>query len=167
MYEATGQIVKAQRGYAAFCELEPKLFTEPNSRPKPIQPVHTIGDLLRLAAREAPFFHAVMLSLEADINRAREVPVGGVAYKPAALKRATRIVEKLSLDMEQAAARAARDIAGLDASGVLDVVRGMFVCSSMQHALQLLTELAVRAKAGAFELVRSKNRFSRCVKGSP
>jgi hypothetical protein len=161
VYEATGQIVKAQAGYAAFCNLELQLFNEVNQKPKATQPVSSIGRLVRMSARAAPAFHAAMAVVVAEVNGARMVPVGGLVYKPAPLKEATRILEKLSLDPGQAQARVARDVGALDASGILDAVRGMFVCSTMMHAVELLKRLAAHAKADAFELVRSKNRFAR------
>ncbi len=184
MYEATGQIVKAQAGYAAFCSLELQLFGEINGRPKASQPVRSVVELVRASVRAAPSFHVAMDAVVAGVNGARKVAVGGVVYKPAPLKKATRIVEKLLMDPVQQLlltapppppppppeARCAppavirrRDAkAGtLDASGLLDTVRGMFVCSTMAHAVELLKRLAAHARAGVFELLRSKNRFAR------
>jgi hypothetical protein len=148
--------------YGLFCSMEARLFRDINRRPKPMQPTRSVAALIRASVRTDPSFHAAMAGVVVELNRQRRVlPVGGVVYKPAAIKKAARIVEKLVLDPTQASARTARDADLLDARGVLDTVRGMFVCNTMAHAVELLSLLAERARAGAFEFVRSKNRFAR------
>ena len=94
------------------------------------------------------------------VDADREVAVGGVEWKPAPLKGTPRIVEKLCLDPTQRAALDAGDPQALDASLVLDVVRGMFVCSSMEHAHAALRALAAAVTRGEIGPARSKNRFA-------
>ena len=71
---------------------------------------------------------------------------GGVQWNPAPLKRTVRVVEKLCLDPAQRSALESADPAQLDASGVLDTVRGMFECSTMGHAVAVLRTLGSEAK---------------------
>ena len=91
-----------------------------------------------------------------------------MGWQPAPLKKAQRIVEKLSFDPEQRERALARPCRAesLDASGMLDTVRGMFVCSSMEHALAVLRLLVERfdhksgSDLGKARLERSKDRFA-------
>ena len=90
----------------------------------------------------------------------------GVAWQLGPLKKANRIVEKLCLDPAQRAALDSCKPAALDASGVLDTVRGMLTCNTMAHAFQLLRTLTRRFGENGenrtdARLVRSKNRFAR------
>ena len=79
---------------------------------------------------------------------------GGVVWNPVPIKTVTRMLEKLALDPSQRKALDARDPLMLNASNVLDTVRGRFTCSSMQHALALLKVLQAEAVKGTFKLER-------------
>ena len=77
------------------------------------------------------------------------------------LKRTARIVEKLCLDPSQKEALETLEAESLDASGMLDTVRGMFECATMEHAVEVMRALVALADEGKIALKRSKNRFSR------
>ena len=88
----------------------------------------------------------------------------GVAWQLGPLKKANRIVEKLCLDPAQRDALDSCNPAALDASGVLDTVRGMLTANSMAHAHLALRCLVRRfgrqgTQRSRARLVRSKNRF--------
>ena len=90
---------------------------------------------------------------------------GGVAWQLGPLKKVLRVVEKLCLDPTQRDALNALDPMALDASGVLDTVRGMLTCNSMAHAHLALRCLMRRvgptgSQRSRAKGVRSKNRFS-------
>ena len=93
------------------------------------------------------------------------LPPGGIEWNLAPLKRMMRVVEKLCLaaDERQRSALDKCDGTMLDASGMLDTVRGMFICGTMEHAAVLLELLGAEANKEegkrAFTLKRSKNRF--------
>ena len=79
------------------------------------------------------------------------------------LKKVSRVVEKLCLDPGQRAALDACDPDQLDASGVLDTVRGMIRCDSMAHAHLVLRRFVERFGKGtdaSASGVRSKNRYA-------
>ena len=44
---------------------------------------------------------------------------------------------------------------------MLDTVRGMFECATMEHAVEVMRALVALADGGKIALKRSKNRFSR------
>ena len=154
-------------------QLVERVFGELNARPKPAQPTKSVRELTTLSVKAQPLFNELMAAVGAAGNagvdgQGGQVPPGGVAWQPAPLKKAQRIVEKLSFDpaqRERVLARPCRAEA-LDASGMLDTVRGMFVCNSMEHALAVLRLLVARfdhkngSDKGQARLERSKDRFA-------
>ena len=141
-----------------------------NKRPKPAQPTKSVRELTKLSVKAERHFNELMKEVAAAGNAGidGQVPPGGVSWQPAPLKKAQRIVEKLSFDpaqRERVLARPCRAEA-LDASGMLDTVRGMFVCNSMEHALAVLRLLVARfdhstgSNKGRARLERSKDRFA-------
>ena len=160
----------SQAGYAAFVQLGERAFGELNARPKPAQPTKSVRELTKLSVKAQPLFNGLMAAVGAAANAGvgGQVPPGGVGWQPAPLKKAQRIVEKLSFDPEQRERVLARPCRAesLDASGMLDTVRGMFVCSSMEHALAVLRLLVERfyhksgSDLGKARLERSKDRFA-------
>ena len=160
----------SQRGYADFVQLVETAFGGLNKRPKPAQPTKSIRELTKLSVKAERCFNELMKEVAAAGNAGvdGQVPPGGVSWQPAPLKKAQRIVEKLSFDpaqRERVLARPCRAEA-LDASGMLDTVRGMFVCNSMEHALAVLRLLIARfdhgkgSDKGRARLERSKDRFA-------
>lgn len=99
----------------------------------------------------------VVRAVEASAQTAvPPLPLGGVVFSLGGIKKCPRIMEKLILDPGNPTAKPALDSLdpdGLDASGVRDIVRGMFICASMRHAVAVLEALRVNAEAGHFELV--------------
>ena len=154
-------------------QLVESAFGELNARPKPAQPTKSVRELTALSVKAQPLFNELMAAAGAAGNagadgQGGQVPPGGVAWQPAPLKKAQRIVEKLSFDpaqRERVLALPYRTEA-LDASGMLDTVRGMFVCNSMEHALAVLRLLVARfdhstgSNKGRARLERSKDRFA-------
>ena len=114
-----------------------------------------------------PLFDVLMVeaSSEARLGDPENgVSPAGVSWELGPLKKVQRVVEKLCLDPTQHAALDASDPAALDASGVLDTVRGMLTANSMAHAHLALRCLVRRfgrqgTQRSRARLVRSKNRF--------
>jgi hypothetical protein len=111
--------------------------------------VRTIHQLVALSACAKPRFDARMARLAAAVDADPSVPVGGVVWRAAPLKRAGRMLEKLALHPSQRAALEQCSADALDASGVLDAVRGMFLCSTMRHATRVLEELLADSASAA------------------
>eukprot|EP00750_Incisomonas_marina_P008370 INCI15450.2.p1 GENE.INCI15450.2~~INCI15450.2.p1 ORF type:complete len:919 (-),score=152.61 INCI15450.2:1524-3983(-) len=210
VYEAAGQLVKNQRGYQSFNNLEAALFSsqqaglasyesskwgssatgastltapkacEVNDTPLR-QPVGSIPRLLMLSALSKPWFDRFMNTVVQSVDISGLSPIhsdcpnsaaslwqmpgvlelGGVTWSAAPLKSAVRIVEKLVLSPAQRPTLEKGSPNDLDATSILDSVRGMFICSTMRHATAVLSALALEAERGTFRLGRSKNRFAR------
>ena len=154
-------------------QLVESAFGELNARPKPAQPTKSVRELTALSVKAQPLFNELMAAVGAADNagsdgQGGQVPPGGVSWQPAPLKKAQRIGEKLAFDPAQRERVLARPCRAetLDASGMLDTVRGMFVCNSMEHALAVLRLLVARfdhssgSDKGQARLERSKDRFA-------
>ena len=169
IYLATGDgLVRNEICYSEFNRLENDEFVALNRGPKPSQPVRTVREVLVLSVEAMPVFDALMTSVANEARRgdaALGISPGGVSWELGPLKKVQRVIEKLSLDPTQRTALDTLDADALDASGVLDTVRGMMTCNSMAHALLVLRCFAKRFGLSGSERVlaygaRSKNRFA-------
>ena len=130
VYAATAEgLVKKEAGFAEYNVLEAALFSELRAA-KMQQPVASLVDLLALSVRAKPTFDALMRAVADKAGK-------GVSWQPAPLKKALRIVEKLSLDPKQRQV-SRRGVGELDTSCVMDTVRGMFVVDNMGGAVRVL-----------------------------
>ena len=110
VYEAAGNMVKREKGYAAFCSLESHFFDELNKKQKPAQPVSSVYELQTLSIRSKLEIDALMLGVRDEVDHVcsggrrgndSKLALGGVVWSAAPLKRTVRIVEKLCLDPSQ------------------------------------------------------------------
>ena len=160
VYTATGKMVKHDGHYGKFNQLELDMFKDINGRHKPQQPTRDVVDLLSLSAGTQTIFGHVMCSVQDRVNCGKIVTAGGVRWKPAPLKKLVRILEKLCFLPQSRDALDSGQVSVLDAGGMLDIVRGMFLCSTMQHAGEVLNELRRLTECKIIHLERSKNRFA-------
>ena len=119
--------------------------------------VHLISLLCSQQPAFAESMRRVVRAVEASAQTAiPPLPLGGVVFSLGGIKKCPRIIEKIILDPRNPTAKPALDSLepnGLDASGILDIVRGMFICASMRHAVAVIEALRVSAETGHFELV--------------
>lgn len=160
VYTATGSVVKEDKCYALFISTEQKIFTDINKKLKPRQPVQNVVELLWITYDTKPMFDAVMHGVQKSINVADNVRTGGVTYHAAPPKKVVRIIEKLCLHPSAHEALESGHVDSLDASRILDTTRGMFICSTMSHARQVILTLQEFHCVGMITLERSKNRFA-------
>ena len=127
---------------------EAEAFREVNKRKKPKQPTKSLRELLVLSGRAEPCFDLLMQAVAKEANLGREgVARGGVLWEMAPLKKMPGIVEKICFDPQQCGKVTVpcSSEAQLDASGMLDTVRGMFTCSTMAHVDEVLRVAWARA----------------------
>merc|ERR1719506_1385538 len=161
VYHATGKLVQQDRAFAQFNLVASNVSSAATDNlqssarvpsigadGKPRQPVKTVVELLHLSCKSKQPFDDAMQRI-ADKLR-------DVEWCAAPLKKCARVVEKLCLDRGQpAGALASQDPDRLDASGMLDTVRGMLLCLHMggcTECMRLVMEM--------FRVLRVKNRFA-------
>uniref|UniRef100_A0A7S4BPZ1 Uncharacterized protein n=1 Tax=Chrysotila carterae TaxID=13221 RepID=A0A7S4BPZ1_CHRCT len=168
VYTSTGEgLVRKERGYAEFNAVEEQSCRNLTAH-KPAQACTSLSALVENSVRADPVFDRLMRGVcaaaEMRVDESHAAP-GGIAWEKGPIKKMGRCVEKLCLDPAQRSALNAADAAALDASSMLDTVRGMFVCNTMTHVylvLKALVELYGKAGTALSEarLVRCKNRFA-------
>jgi len=160
-------LVRNEAGYQAFNTLEEAEFRDVKGKPK--QPVTSLSGLVECSVEAMPRFDELMSGVEQEANLGDaelDVSPGGVEWGVGPLKRAGRVVEKLVLDPAGREALDSADPTALDASGICDTVRGMFLCNTMAHAHLVLLCLARRYGSAGSEketvccFKRSKNRYA-------
>lgn len=160
--------MRNEAGYGDFNRLEVEEFSAANSAPKPLQEVKTVRELLVMSTKGLRIFDELMTAVTNEARRGdpvRGVSPGGVTWQLGPLKKVQRVVEKLCLDPRQRGALDSLAPLQLDASGVLDTVRGMLTCNSMSHANLALQCFVRRYGRNGTERqrargVRSKNRYA-------
>ena len=78
VYEAAGNMVKRENGYAAFCTLESCFFDELNKKQKPAQPVSSVYELQTLSIRSKLEMDALMLGVRDEVDQTCAAAVAGV-----------------------------------------------------------------------------------------
>ena len=92
VYEAAGNMVKRENGYAAFCTLESRFFDELNKKQKPAQPVSSVYKLQTLSIRSKLEMDALMLGVRDEVDQVcsggrggndSKLALGGVVWSAA------------------------------------------------------------------------------------